>query len=64
MKEKQAKERFGKSILSAGPSTPVRLLGLRSMPTAGQEMLSVSSEAKARQIAERRERTLALKATL
>ena len=49
-------------MLSAGPSTPVRLLGLRSMPVAGQELLSVTSEAKARQIAERRERTIALKA--
>jgi hypothetical protein len=52
----------GNTIQSAGPSTPVRLLGLRSLPTAGQELLSVANEAKAKQIAERRERTIALKA--
>ena len=40
----------------------MRLLGLRSMPVAGQELLSVTSEAKAKQIAERREKTIALKA--
>ena len=51
----------GNNIRSAGPSTPVRLLGLRSLPTAGQELLSVANEAKARQIADRRQRTLALK---
>ena len=44
----------GKAIEEAGPSTPVRLLGLRSIPTAGSELLSVDSEAKARDIVERR----------
>ena len=39
----------------------MRLLGLRSLPTAGQELLSVANEAKARQIADRRLRTLAIK---
>jgi translation initiation factor IF-2 len=51
----------GKDIDAAGPSTPVRLLGLRTVPQAGQELLSVSTEAKARQIAERRERLAQLK---
>ena len=50
--------------MTAGPSTPVRLLGLRTMPSAGQEMLSVSTESKARQIADRRQRTIDLKATM
>jgi translation initiation factor IF-2 len=44
----------GKNITSAGPSTPVRLLGLRSVPNVGQEMLSVESEAKAKGIVDRR----------
>jgi len=51
----------GNSITTAGPSTPVRLLGLRTVPTAGQELLSVVSEAKARQISERRTRLQELK---
>ena len=52
---------MGREIEAAGPSTPVRLLGLRTVPQAGQELLSVSTEAKARQIAERRERLAQLK---
>lgn len=44
----------GNTIEEAGPSTPVRLLGLRSIPTAGNELLSVDNEAKARSIVERR----------
>lgn len=51
----------GNPITTAGPSTPVRLLGLRSVPTAGQELLSVASEAKARQISERRLRVQQLR---
>eukprot|EP00606_Chrysophyceae_sp_TOSAG23-5_P000800 GSChrysophyteH2.ASY1.ANO1.1606.1 assembled CDS len=46
----------GKNVKTAGPSTPVRILGLRSVPTAGQEMLSVETENKAREISERRQR--------
>ena len=53
-KVKAMEDDTGKAITSAGPSTPVRLLGLRTVPTAGQELLSVDSEARARQIAERR----------
>lgn len=44
----------GKAITEAGPSTPVRVLGLRSVPTVGQELLSVDNEAKARSIVDRR----------
>lgn len=51
----------GKAIKVAHPSTAVRLLGLRSLPLSGSEMLGVESEARARQIAERRERVLELK---
>jgi translation initiation factor IF-2 len=46
----------GKNVKTAGPSTPVRILGLRTVPTAGQEMLSVETENKAREISERRQR--------
>ena len=52
---------MGNPITTAGPSKPVRLLGLRTVPTAGQELLSVVSEAKARQISERRTRLQELK---
>ena len=51
----------GKEIQEAGPSTPVRLLGLRSVPSAGMELLSVESESIARQIAERRYRLAKLR---
>jgi translation initiation factor IF-2 len=34
----------GRELQTAGPSTPVRLLGLRTVPTAGEELLSVDSE--------------------
>jgi translation initiation factor IF-2 len=44
----------GGRVNSAGPSTAVQLLGLRALPSAGQELLSVDSEDKARRIAERR----------
>lgn len=51
----------GKAVKVAFPSTAVRLLGLRSMPPSGSEMLGVESEARARQISERRERVSELK---
>jgi translation initiation factor IF-2 len=37
--------------LVAGPSTPVELLGVSGMPTAGDEMVVVADERKAREIA-------------
>jgi len=55
-KVKAMEDDTGKSITTAGPSTPVRILGLRTVPTAGQEMLSVDSEARARSISERRQK--------
>jgi translation initiation factor IF-2 len=51
----------GKKIKKAGPSMPVQVLGLRTVPTAGQEMLSVENETRARQISERRLRVTDLK---
>jgi translation initiation factor IF-2 len=41
----------GKSVLEAGPSLPVVVLGLSGAPNAGDEMLVVESERKAREVA-------------
>jgi len=41
----------GKEVLSAGPSTPVEILGLSGTPNAGDEMIVVPDEKKAREIA-------------
>jgi translation initiation factor IF-2 len=44
----------GKSIKSAPPSTPVQILGLRNIASAGQELIVVPSEAKGKEISDRR----------
>jgi translation initiation factor IF-2 len=41
----------GKKIKSAGPSDPVEILGLNGVPAAGDVLVAVSDERKARQIA-------------
>ena len=41
----------GNSIESAGPSMPVVVLGLSGTPNAGDEVLAVESERKAREVA-------------
>ncbi|HEC20261.1 MAG TPA: translation initiation factor IF-2, partial [Gammaproteobacteria bacterium] len=41
----------GKPIDEAGPSTPVEILGLSGTPSAGDEMLVVEDERKAREVA-------------
>ena len=41
----------GNEVTSAGPSTPVEVLGLSGTPNAGDEMLVVPDEKKAREIA-------------
>ena len=41
----------GNEALSAGPSTPVEILGLSGTPNAGDEMIVVPDEKKAREIA-------------
>ena len=41
----------GKKVTEAGPSTPVELQGLAGVPVAGDELVSVSDERKAREIA-------------
>jgi translation initiation factor IF-2 len=42
---------LGKEIESAGPSIPAQMLGLSSPPNAGDELLVVDSERKAREVA-------------
>jgi translation initiation factor IF-2 len=41
----------GKTVPEAGPSIPVELQGLSEVPTAGEDMLVLSDEKKAREIA-------------
>jgi translation initiation factor IF-2 len=41
----------GKPVQSAGPSMPVQVLGLSGAPNAGDELLAVESERKAREVA-------------
>ena len=44
----------GKRIKSAGPSTPVQLLGLTGSPTAGDRFVVYDDERKAKEVANRR----------
>ncbi len=46
----------GETVQSAGPSTPIEVLGLSAPPDAGDEMVVVESEARAREVAEYRGR--------
>ena len=46
----------GETVKSAGPSTPVEVLGLSAAPEAGDEMVVVESESRAREVAEYRGR--------
>jgi translation initiation factor IF-2 len=46
----------GETVKSAGPSAPVEVLGLSAAPEAGDEMVVVESESRAREVAEYRGR--------
>ena len=46
----------GETVPSAGPSTPIEVLGLSAAPEAGDEMVVVENEARAREVAEYRGR--------
>jgi len=46
----------GESVKTAGPSTPIEVLGLSAAPEAGDEMVVVENEARAREVAEYRAR--------
>ena len=58
---KVMEDSFGRRISSAGPASPIKLMGFRSIPNAGSELLSVGSEEKAKHIADRRIRTTELR---
>ncbi|HZD90628.1 MAG TPA: translation initiation factor IF-2 [Pseudolabrys sp.] len=47
----------GESVQSAGPSTPVEILGFSGTPDAGDRLAVVENEARARQVTEYRART-------
>ncbi len=47
----------GKPVKTAGPSTPVEVLGLGGMPSAGDTLTVVESEARAREVASYRAET-------
>ena len=46
----------GKMVESAGPSVPVEILGLNGTPFAGDDLVVVESEARAREVTEFRQR--------
>ena len=48
----------GEQVKEAGPSIPVQVLGLSGVPNAGDEVITVESERKAREVAELREEKL------
>ncbi len=52
----------GEQVKAAGPSTPVQVLGLQSVPNAGDEFRSSDTEKTARTVAEAREQRYRLKA--
>lgn len=47
-------DEFGKAVKSAGPSTPVEILGLDLPPEAGEDFLVVADERKAKEVASSR----------
>lgn len=51
-KVKQIVDDQGKILKEAGPSTPVEVLGLSGVPNAGDEILVVKTERKAREVAD------------
>ncbi len=48
----------GEQVDKAGPSTPVQILGLSGVPTAGDDVITVANERKAREVADLREAKL------
>jgi translation initiation factor IF-2 len=46
----------GNKIESAGPATPVEVLGLQGAPSAGDDFITVETEGRAREVAEYRQR--------
>ena len=54
-KVRTMKNDSGKSIVEAGPSTPVEITGLTKNPSAGDKFMAFETEAEAKSIAEKRE---------
>ena len=52
----------GRALKVAGPSTPIEILGLSGVPSAGEPFVVVESESQAREISEFRQRKLREKA--
>jgi translation initiation factor IF-2 len=52
----------GRQVKDAGPSTPVEILGLAGVPSAGEPFVAVENESRAREIAEFRTRKVRDKA--
>jgi translation initiation factor IF-2 len=52
----------GRQIKEAGPSTPVEILGLAAVPSAGEPLVVVEDESRAREISEFRQRKIRDKA--
>jgi len=48
-------DELGREVLEAGPSTPVAVLGLSGVPNAGDDVLVMQDEKKARELAEIRQ---------
>ncbi|MFO1152387.1 MAG: translation initiation factor IF-2 [Rhodospirillales bacterium] len=48
----------GDEVQTAGPGTPVEILGLNGTPAAGDDLVVVASEARAREVTEFRQRRL------
>lgn len=57
-KVKQLINDLGKPIKSAGPATPVKILGFSGLPNAGDELLVMSDERSTRQLSEERLQSL------
>jgi len=49
-------DEHGRPLTSAGPSTPVEVLGLQSVPNAGDDVIVVDSESRAREVSAFRQR--------
>ncbi len=54
-KVKTMQDEFGKELLEASPSTPVKITGLSGLPFAGSEFIVVKNEKEAREISEKRD---------
>ncbi len=60
-KVRTMKNDLGESIVEAGPSTPVEVTGISDNPEAGDKFMAFETEAKAKEIAEKRKNQKASK---